>query len=183
MLHLQGDDCEPLDRDSAQLQGEAELSIDDEDFDWEGKSFDSDDNGDDTTGEPSLSPSRKLDASLHDLSVPLHFRTTIVKFSHASIRSFLLKDRVAGQARTSKIKVGFGANNAELHITQVCLSLLSDRHSQQNFEVSSLSSYAARNFGSHLHSLERSSCPKKAKAHSPALLLISQLESYFELVG
>ena len=134
-------------------------------------------------GEPSLSPSRKLDASLHDLSVPLHFRTTIVKFSHASIRSFLLKDRVAGQARTSKIKVGFGANNAELHITQVCLSLLSDRHSQQNFEVSSLSSYAAHNFGSHLHSLERSSCPKKAKAHSPALLLISQLESYFELVG
>lgn len=50
MLHLQGDDCEPLDRDSAQLQGEVELSIDDEDFDWEGKSFDSDDNGDDTTG-------------------------------------------------------------------------------------------------------------------------------------
>lgn len=125
---------------------------------------------DDGMSETTLDVSERLVASyIMDKQLPLHFKTTVVKFSHASIRDFLLK-----QGLPNLQAVGFDAKIAELHITQVCLSLLANRNPKFTFEISSLSSYAAQNFGSHLASVDPSTMSSQEK-----LILIRQLCDVF----
>lgn len=92
------------------------------------------------------------------------FQTTLLGFSHASIRDYLVQE---GRPTTRKYPVNLGigvdVNKAEHHITATCLSILCDTEHESLFSDNNMLEYAADNFLKHLQKVDRSSLSKQEK--------------------
>ena len=92
------------------------------------------------------------------------FKTTLLGFSHASIRDYLMQE---GRPTTRKYPVNLGigvdVNKAEHHITATCLSILCDTEHESLFSDNNILEYAAHNFLKHLQNVDRSSLSKQEK--------------------
>ena len=91
-------------------------------------------------------------------------KTTLLGFSHASIRDYLVQE---GRATTRKypvdLGIGIDVNKAEHHITVTCLSILCDTEHEYLFIDNNILEYAADNFLKHLQKVDRSSLSKQEK--------------------
>ncbi len=92
------------------------------------------------------------------------FQTTVLGFSHASIRDYLVQE---GRPTTRKYPVDLGigvdVNKAEHHITATCLSILCDTEHEALFSDNNMLDYVADNFLKHLQKVDRSSLSKQEK--------------------
>ena len=92
------------------------------------------------------------------------FKTTVLGFSHASIRDYLVQE---GRPTTRKyavdLGIGIDVNKAEHHITATCLSVLCDTEHEFLFVDNNMLEYAADNFLKHLQKVDRSSLSKQEK--------------------
>lgn len=92
------------------------------------------------------------------------FGTTLLRFSHASIRDYLVQE---GSPTTRKypvdLGIGIDVNKAEHHITATCLSMLCDTEHELLFADNNILGYAADNFLRHLQKVDRSSLSKQEK--------------------
>lgn len=86
-----------------------------------------------------------------------NLETTSVKFSHASIRDYLVQEGRPETCRFSKIKIGIDMAQAEQHITATCLSVLCSRESDV------LVCYAADHFMEHLVRLNKATMSQEDK--------------------
>ena len=104
------------------------------------------------------------------------FKTTLLGFSHASIRDYLVQE---GRPTTRKYPVdlasGVDVNKAEYFITATCLSILCDSEHDSLFSDNSMLEYAASNFVKHLLRVDRSSLTKQEKKN-----VISPLFTIFQ---
>lgn len=89
--------------------------------------------------------------------------TTSVKFSHASIRDYLVQEGKPETCKYSKIKIGIDMAQAEQHITATCLSVLCNRKVKTTDEVTSLVWYAADHFMEHLVRLNKATMSQEEK--------------------
>ena len=113
-------------------------------------------------------------SSSADRLLPVRFKTTVIKFSHASIRDFLLKEGTPEKRQApSRLKIGFEVGKAEQHITETCLALIQESESVRkgSFEASSITNYAAQYFMSHLIAIDRSTLSEAEKASIKRSLL------------
>ena len=92
------------------------------------------------------------------------FQTTLLGFSHASIRDYLMQE---GRPITRKYPVDLGigvdVNKAEHHITATCLAILCDTEHESLFSDNNMLEYAADNFLKHLQKVDRSNLSKQEK--------------------
>lgn len=90
--------------------------------------------------------------------------TTLLGFSHASIRDYLVQE---GRPTTRKypidLGIGIDVNQAEHRITATCLSILCDTEHESLFFDNNMLEYAADNFLKHLQKVDRSSLSKHEK--------------------
>lgn len=92
------------------------------------------------------------------------FKTTLLVFSHASIRDYLVQE---GRPTTRKypvdLEIGVDVNKAEHHITATCLSILCCTEHESLFSDDSMMEYAADNFLKHLQRVDRTGLTKQEK--------------------
>ena len=107
------------------------------------------------------------DVEEEDLNPPIYDSdpdTTLLGFSHASIRDYLVQE---GRPTTRKYPVDLGieidVNKAEHHITATCLSILCDTEHEFLMCNDKILEYAADNFLKHLQKVEMSSLSKQEK--------------------
>lgn len=92
------------------------------------------------------------------------FKTTLLGFSHASIRDYLVQEgRPATRKYPVDLGIGIDVNKAEYHITETCLSILCDTEHESLFFDNNMLEYAADNFLKHLQKVDRSSLSKQEK--------------------
>ena len=92
------------------------------------------------------------------------FNTTLLGFSHASIRDYLVQEgRPSTRRYPVDLGIGVDYNKAEHHITATCLSILCDIEHEEMFLESKILRYAADNFLKHLRAVDRSSLSKQEK--------------------
>ena len=92
------------------------------------------------------------------------FITTLLGFSHAGIRDYLVQEgRQSTRRYPADLGIGVDYNKAEHHITATCLSILCDIEHEAMFLDSNMLRYAADNFLKHLREVDRSSLSKKQK--------------------
>lgn len=91
------------------------------------------------------------------------FKTTSVKFSHASIRDYLVQEGSPKTCKYSKLKVGIDMARAEQHIAITCLSVLCSRGFETDKEVPSLVAYAADHFLEHLVEFDKATMSQEDK--------------------
>lgn len=91
------------------------------------------------------------------------FGTTSVKFSHASIRDYLVQEGRPKTRKYSKIKVSIDMARAEQHIATTCLSVLCSSGFKTDEEVASLVKYAADHFLEHLILLDKATMSQEDK--------------------
>lgn len=92
------------------------------------------------------------------------FKTTLLGFSHASIRDYLVQEgRPATRKYPVDLGIGIDVNKAEHHITVTCLSILCDTEHESLFIEDNMLEYAADNFLKHLQKVDRSSLSKPEK--------------------
>lgn len=92
------------------------------------------------------------------------FKTTLLGFSHASIRDYLVQEgRPATRKYPVDLGIGIDVNKAEHHITATCLSILCDSEHEPLFFDKNMLEYAADNFLKHLQKVDRSSLSKQEK--------------------
>lgn len=92
------------------------------------------------------------------------FKTTLLGFSHASIRDYLMQEgRPATRKYPVDLGIGIDVNKAEHHITATCLSILCDTEHESLFFDNNMLQYAADNFLKHLQKVDRSSLSKQEK--------------------
>ena len=92
------------------------------------------------------------------------FKTTLLGFSHASIRDYLVQEgRPATRKYPVDLGIGIDVNKAEHHITATCLSILCDTEHESLFFDNNMLEYAADNFLKHLQKVDRSSLSKQEK--------------------
>lgn len=92
------------------------------------------------------------------------FKTTLLGFSHASIRDYLVQEgRPATRKYPVDLGIGIDVNKAEHHITATCLSILCDTEHESLFFDNNMLGYAADNFLKHLQKVDRSSLSKQEK--------------------
>lgn len=91
-------------------------------------------------------------------------KTTLLGFSHASIRDYLVQE---GRPTTRKypvdLGIGIDVNKAEHHITATCLRILCDTEHESLFFDNNMLEYAADNFLKHLQKVDKSSLSKQEK--------------------
>ncbi|MCJ1465605.1 hypothetical protein MMC07_004224 [Pseudocyphellaria aurata] len=117
-----------------------------------------------------------LDGDLHSsASFDSDLETTIVKFSHASIRDYLVQEGTPEKSKYSKIKIGFDISLAEQHIAATCLSILCSKDTKAFDEPTSLAEYAADHFKEHLVLFNKSTMSQKDRQMilRPLFLLFS----------
>ena len=86
------------------------------------------------------------------------FKTTLLGFSHASIRDYLVQEgRPSTRKYPADLGIGVDVNKAEHHITATCLSILCDTEHESLFLDNNMLEYAADNFVKHLQKVDRSS--------------------------
>lgn len=110
------------------------------------------------------------------------FGTTLLGFSHASIRDYLVQE---GSPTTRKypvdLGIGIDVNKAEHHITATCLSILCDTEHELLFVDNNILGYAADNSLRHLQKVDRSSLSKQEKQTLiRPLFTVFQTESIME---
>ena len=90
--------------------------------------------------------------------------TTLLGFSHASIRDYLVQE---GRPTTRKypvdLGIGIDVNKAEHHITATCLSILCDTEHEFLTSNDKILEYAADNFLKHLQKVDMSSLSQQEK--------------------
>ena len=90
--------------------------------------------------------------------------TTLLGFSHASIRDYLVQE---GRPMTRKypvdLGIGIDVNKAEHHITATCLSILCDTEHEFVICHDKILEYAVDNFLKHLQKVDMSSLSKQEK--------------------
>ena len=92
------------------------------------------------------------------------FNTTLLGFSHASIRDYLVQEgRPSTRRYPVDLGIGVDYNKAEHHITATCLSILCDIEHEAMFLDNHMLTYAADNFLKHLQEVDRSSLSKQQK--------------------
>ena len=92
------------------------------------------------------------------------FNTTLLGFSHASIRDYLVQEgRPSTRRYPVDLGIGVDYNKAEHHITATCLSILCDIEHEAMFLDNHMLRYAADNFVKHLQEVDRLSLSKQAK--------------------
>ena len=92
------------------------------------------------------------------------FNTTLLGFSHASIRDYLVQEgRQSTRRYPADLGIGVDYNKAEHHITATCLSILCDIEHEDMFLNSNILRYAADNFLKHLRAVDRPSLNKQEK--------------------
>ena len=85
------------------------------------------------------------------------FRSTTVRFSHASIKDYLLQEGAPATRKYSEdLVVGIDLAKSEGHILKTCLTVLADKDHEEKFGRPNLREYAASNFLKHLCILDRS---------------------------
>ena len=91
-------------------------------------------------------------------------KTTLLGFSHASIRDYLVQEgRPTKRKYPVDLGIGIDVNKAEHHITATCLSILCDTEHESLFFDNNMLEYAADNFLKHLQKVDRSSLSKQEK--------------------
>ena len=91
-------------------------------------------------------------------------KTTLLGFSHASIRDYLMQEgRPTKRKYPVDLGIGIDVNKAEHHITATCLSILCDTEHESLFFDTNMLEYAADNFLKHLQKVDRSSLSKQEK--------------------
>lgn len=91
------------------------------------------------------------------------FKATTVKFSHASIRDYLVQEGRPETRKYSKLKIGIEMAQAEQHIVATCLRELCSSASKTTDEITSLVGYAADHFMEHLVSLNKDTMSQEDK--------------------
>ena len=92
------------------------------------------------------------------------FNTTLLGFSHASIRDYLVQEgRPSTRRYPVDLGIGVDFNKAEYHITATCLSILCDIEHEAMFLGNNILRYAADNILKHLQEVDRSSLSKQQK--------------------
>ncbi|KAI9715560.1 MAG: hypothetical protein M1812_005864 [Candelaria pacifica] len=81
--------------------------------------------------------------------------TTMVQFSHASIRDYLISKRWP-----KDLGIGIDMNNAQYHITETCLSILDSVSHSNNHAAPDMSGYAKQYWGDHLLLIDKATLPK-----------------------
>lgn len=85
------------------------------------------------------------------------FRSTLVRFSHASIKDYLLQKGAPTTRRYCEdLVVGIDLVRSEGHILTRCLTVLADKDHEQKYGHPNLRGYAASNFLKHLCTVDRS---------------------------
>ncbi len=96
------------------------------------------------------------------------FMTTVIQFSHASIRDYLVQE---GKPDTRKwpsdLGIGIEINNAQYHIAQTCLSILSSATHTIEYKPPNLFDYALEFGMTHLLRVDRL---RLSKVQKPAVL-------------
>ena len=120
--------------------------------------------GSDAAGEPHGLYQTAEDLEEEGLTYDSDFETTLLGFSHASIRDYLVQE---GKPTTRKypvdLGIGIDINKAEHHITATCLSILCDTEHESLFSDNNMLKYAADNFLKHLLKVDRSSLSSQEK--------------------
>ena len=91
------------------------------------------------------------------------FNTTLLGFSHASIRDYLVQEGRPTRRYPVDLGIGVDCNKAEHHITATCLSILCDFEHEDMFLDCKILRYAADNFLKHLQEVDRSSLSTQQK--------------------
>lgn len=92
------------------------------------------------------------------------FNTTLLRFSHASIRDYLVQEGTPStRVYPEDLGIGVDYNKAEHHITATCISILCDIEHEDMFLDNNILRYAADNFLKHLRKVDRSSLSVQEK--------------------
>lgn len=110
------------------------------------------------------------------------FKTTIIQFSHASIKDYLVQEGKPDMRKwPADLGIGIEMNRAEQHIVKTCLSILCDKNHGTDFEAPNLSDYAADHFMEHLVLLDKSAASEtNRRAIRRSLFLLFNSESPLE---
>ena len=116
-----------------------------------------DDGDDDVLSENTTAPYDLEYDDLKDRGFDSDFRSTTVRFTHASIRDYLLQEGAPATRMYPKdVLVGIDIARSEAHVLKTCLKVLVDKNHVEDFGLPNLREYSASNFLKHLCTIDRS---------------------------